>query len=121
MKGKIYVALKIRSSLILIIIFLCIFNCANSENNNVIKLGIDVLLQEKLDLLKNKKVAVITNQTGVDSQGNHIIDLLDESPAVKLVALFSPEHGIRGDIEGGFMVENNIDKKTAQPIFSLYC
>ncbi|MFZ1289511.1 MAG: DUF1343 domain-containing protein [Melioribacteraceae bacterium] len=83
-------------------------------------LGIDVLKQNKFDLLHNKNVGLITNQTGVDSNLKSTIDILFEAENVKLVALFSPEHGIRGEIEGGEIVENNIESKTKLPFFSLY-
>jgi len=77
------------------------------------KLGNEVLL-ENISTLNNKKVAVLTNQTGILSDGTHIIDAL-VSKGVKIVKIFSPEHGIRGD-------ENysNVDDKTGIPIVSLY-
>ncbi len=112
--------LKINLFLSLSFLWICFLNCNSPEHSQPIKLGIDVLIEEKLDLFSGKNVGVITNQTGVDSKGNHIIDLLHDSPAVQLVALFCPEHGIRGDVEGGFKVENNIDEKTGVPIFSIY-
>jgi uncharacterized protein YbbC (DUF1343 family) len=77
-------------------------------------------MESKIDLLKDKRVGVITNQTGVDSRGTHIIDLFYNAPAVKLVTLFAPEHGIRGDVEGGDQINNQIESKTAVPIFSIY-
>jgi len=82
--------------------------------------GIDVLMQSKLHLLQGKRVAVVTNQTGVDSKGRHIIDLLYEAPQLKLVALFAPEHGIRGKVEGGYHIDNQKDTKTGVPVFSIY-
>ena len=104
----------------LITLLICFFNCNSKEQLKSIKLGIDVLIEDKMDLIAGKQVGVITNQTGVDSKGNHIIDLVYESPVAELTALFCPEHGIRGDVEGGFSVDNNIDKKTGAPIFSIY-
>lgn len=71
-----------------------------------------------LPLLKNKTVALFSNQTGV--VGNkHTVDLLVEK-GVNVVALFSPEHGFRGDADAGEQVNNSIDSKTGIPIFSLY-
>ena len=58
--------------------------------------GIDVLEQERFSSLAGKHVGLITNQTGMDRSGRSTIDLLAHAPGVKLVALFSPEHGIRG-------------------------
>src|ERR1700690_867376 len=61
--------------------------------------GIDVLEAQKFAPLVGKRVGLITNQTGVDRTGRSTIDLLAHAPGVKLVALFSPEHGIRGAAE----------------------
>ena len=61
-----------------------------------ILLGIDVLAEDNFEILKNKRVGIITNQTGVNRELKSTIDILFESKNVKLVALFSPEHGIRG-------------------------
>ena len=58
--------------------------------------GIDVLEAQKFAPLAGKRVGLITNQTGIDRNGRSTIDLLAHAPGVKLVALFSPEHGIRG-------------------------
>src|SRR5262249_39346900 len=58
--------------------------------------GIDVLKRDNFALLKDKRLGLITNHTGRDRDGNSAIDLLSKAPDVKLVALFSPEHGIRG-------------------------
>lgn len=85
-----------------------------------IKLGIEVLLESQLDLLKGKKVGLITNPTGVDGNLKSTVDLLWENSEVKLVALFGPEHGIRGDLPAGKYVKSYTDKKTGLPVFSLY-
>ncbi|MBK7979513.1 MAG: DUF1343 domain-containing protein [Ignavibacteriae bacterium] len=85
-----------------------------------ILLGIDVLAEDNFEILKNKRVGIITNQTGVNRDLKSTIDILFESKNVKLVALFSPEHGIRGEIEGGENIGNNIDALTKLPVYSLY-
>lgn len=91
------------------------------KNSNVIvKPGIDVLLEKKLDLINGKKVGLITNQTGVTSTLQSTIDALNELPDVDLVALFGPEHGVRGDIEAGEYIPNFVDKKTGITVYSLY-
>jgi uncharacterized protein YbbC (DUF1343 family) len=81
-------------------------------------LGIDVLVEEQFARLKGRKVGLVTNHTGVDSQGRATIDLLRQAPGVELVALFSPEHGIRGAVDE--KVPDSKDDRTGLPIFSLY-
>jgi uncharacterized protein YbbC (DUF1343 family) len=70
-------------------------------------------------LLKDKRIGLITNHTGRDRDGNSAIDLLHKAPGVKLVALFSPEHGIRGALDQS-AISNSTDEKTGLPIYSLY-
>jgi uncharacterized protein YbbC (DUF1343 family) len=81
--------------------------------------GIDVLVQDKFTQLKGKRIGLITNHTGRDREGNSTIDLLFKAPDVKLVALFSPEHGIRGTLDQE-KVSNSTDEKTGLPVYSLY-
>ncbi len=85
-----------------------------------VKLGVDVLVEKYVDLIKGKHVGLITNHTGVNNQLKPTIDVLFELPEVKLVALFGPEHGVRGDAEGGEYIEGSIDEKTGLPVYSLY-
>jgi uncharacterized protein YbbC (DUF1343 family)/CubicO group peptidase (beta-lactamase class C family) len=80
--------------------------------------GIDVLEQDNFAALAGKHVGLITNQTGVDRNGRSTIDLLGHAPGVKLVALFSPEHGIRGTEDAN--VDSSKDAATGLPVFSLY-
>jgi len=82
--------------------------------------GISVLLRDSSHLIRGKRVGLITNQTGRDEQGRSTIDLLHKAPGVRLIALFSPEHGIRGNVVGGERVSSTIDRKTGVPIYSLY-
>lgn len=81
--------------------------------------GIDVLKRDGFALLKGKRVGLITNHTGRDRDGNPTIDVLHKAPEVKLVALFSPEHGIRGALDQE-KITNSTDEKTGLPVFSLY-
>ena len=80
-------------------------------------------MEEYLEGLKNKKVALLTNQTGVvrNSEGKlvHLLDTL-LSHKIDIVKVFSPEHGFRGNVEAGGVVKNSIDSKTGLPIISLY-
>jgi len=80
--------------------------------------GIDVLEAQDFAPLKGKRVGLITNQTGIDHQGRSTIDLLAHAPGVKLVALFSPEHGIRGVVDE--RIASTKDEATGLPIYSLY-
>jgi len=81
--------------------------------------GIDVLVRRKFADLKGLKVGLITNQTGIDAQRRSTIDLLADAPEVKLVKLFSPEHGIRGELDQE-KIGDSKDKKTGLPVLSLY-
>jgi len=85
-----------------------------------IKPGIEVLLEEKVDLVKGKRVGLITNPTGVNSRLETTIDLLYNHPDINLVALFGPEHGVRGDVMAGDKIDDFVDKKTGVPVYSLY-
>lgn len=85
-----------------------------------VKTGIEVLKANNFNILDGKRVGLITNPTGVDSNLRSTIDLFHEAPNVKLVALFGPEHGVRGDVHAGDKVEGAIDQKTGTPILSLY-
>jgi len=82
--------------------------------------GIEVLLTEQLPLIQGKRVGLITNHTGVDRRLRHDIDLLASRAGVKLIALFSPEHGIRGTARAGEKVQSGVDEATGIPVFSLY-
>jgi uncharacterized protein YbbC (DUF1343 family) len=82
--------------------------------------GIDVLQEQKFKILEGKRVGLITNPTGFNSELKSTIDILHEAPNVKLVALFGPEHGVRGDVHAGDKIENMKDPKTGIPVFSLY-
>jgi uncharacterized protein YbbC (DUF1343 family) len=81
--------------------------------------GIDVLKRDGFAALKGRRVGLITNHTGRDLDGANTIDLLFKAPDVKLVALFSPEHGIRGALDQE-KITNTVDEKTGLPVFSLY-
>lgn len=85
-----------------------------------VKTGIDILKENNFAEIKGKKVGLITNPTGVDKDLNSTIDILFQAPNVKLVALFAPEHGVRGDYYAGDNVKNTIDPKTNLPVFSLH-
>jgi uncharacterized protein YbbC (DUF1343 family)/CubicO group peptidase (beta-lactamase class C family) len=81
--------------------------------------GIDVLKRDGFRQLRGRKIGLITNHTGIDRERNPTIDLLHAAPEVKLVALFAPEHGIRGELDQE-KIGDTIDEKTGLPVFSLY-
>ncbi|NNF28635.1 MAG: DUF1343 domain-containing protein [Gemmatimonadetes bacterium] len=83
-------------------------------------LGVTVLLEDSLHLVAGHRAALITNHTGRNASGTPTIDLLHEHPEVELVALLSPEHGIRGVAEAGEKVASGVDGETGLPIHSLY-
>ena len=80
--------------------------------------GIDVLVREDFARLRGLRIGLITNHSGRDRQGRQTIDLLHDAKDVKLVALFSPEHGIRGVADE--KVGDTLDEKTKLPVYSLY-
>jgi uncharacterized protein YbbC (DUF1343 family) len=82
--------------------------------------GLEVLLRDSAHLVRGRRVGFLTNQTAVTSTGASGIDLLHESSDVRLVALYGPEHGLRGGIEGGVKIEGGIDERTGVPVHSLY-
>ncbi|MDR2683237.1 MAG: DUF1343 domain-containing protein, partial [Dysgonamonadaceae bacterium] len=85
-----------------------------------VKPGIEVLQETRFKALEGKRIGLITNPTGVDSRLKSTIDILFEAPNVNLVALYSPEHGIRGDATAGEEFGNENDARTGLPVFSLY-
>ena len=83
-----------------------------------VKAGIEVLRNRDFEPLKGKRVGLVTNPTGVDGQLRSTIDILHEH--VNLVALFGPEHGVRGNFSAGDHVGDQVDEKTGIPVYSLY-
>ena len=105
----------ILSSLLILLSLRAVYTPSHIESAaSDFKLGNEVLLDSRLDELKNKNVALVTNQTGILPDGTHIIDAL-AAKGINVVKIFTPEHGIRGD-------ENysNKDEKTGIPIVSIY-
>jgi uncharacterized protein YbbC (DUF1343 family) len=86
-----------------------------------IKLGVERLLTEKIDLLRGARVGLVCNQASVDHGFRHVADLFHQHPDINLTTLFGPQHGIRGDVQDN-MIEtaHAADRKTGLPIYSLY-
>lgn len=85
-----------------------------------VKPGIEVLRDNNFEGLRGKRVGLITNPTGVDNNLKSTIDILFEAPDVELVGLYSPEHGVRGDVHAGDKVDASVDKATGVPMYSIY-
>jgi len=82
--------------------------------------GLDVVAANGFAEFRGKRIGIITNPTGVDRHGRHIADLFHHARGVELVALFGPEHGIRGQAEAGQKVGTSVDSATGLPVYSLY-
>jgi uncharacterized protein YbbC (DUF1343 family) len=82
--------------------------------------GLEVLIRDSLHLVRGKRVGLITNQTAVTSTGEHAVDVLARAPGVRLVALYGPEHGVRGTVEAGEHIGTQRDERTGVTVFSLY-
>ncbi|HTR65971.1 MAG TPA: serine hydrolase, partial [Terriglobales bacterium] len=95
-----------------------------AARNGDVKTGIDALEARNFDLIsgaegKKKKIGLLTNQTGIDSQGRRTIDVLAQAPGVSLQAIFSPEHGVTGTLDTTD-VANTRDAATGVPVYSVY-
>jgi uncharacterized protein YbbC (DUF1343 family)/CubicO group peptidase (beta-lactamase class C family) len=89
------------------------------DRNGSVLTGIDVLESQDFAILKGKRVGVVTNQTGVDSSGRRTIDVLAHAPGVQLTAIFSPEHGVTGELDTTH-IGNSRDAATGIPVYSVY-
>ncbi|MEW6661084.1 MAG: exo-beta-N-acetylmuramidase NamZ domain-containing protein [Bacillota bacterium] len=85
-----------------------------------IKLGNEVLLAKYRHLIEGKRVGLVTHQAGVDSKGRSLIDIFADDPAINLVALYGPEHGIEGTAKAGAYVESTTHPRLGIPVYSLY-
>ena len=82
--------------------------------------GLEVLMKDNFAALQGKRIGLITNPTGVTAELHTDIDVLAHAPRVKLVALYGPEHGVRGDAAAGAAVGSSRDAETGLPVYSLY-
>lgn len=83
-------------------------------------LGVEVLLSERLDLVRGKRVGLVTNPSGVDGELVPTVDRLHRAEGVELVRLFGPEHGVRGEVYAGEDVPDGVDPVTRLPVASLH-
>jgi uncharacterized protein YbbC (DUF1343 family) len=102
-----------------LILFACVCNLLQAQQEAV-ELGIDHFEKEHLSILKGLRVGLVTNPSGVDSEGRSTIEVLQNAPGVKLVALFGPEHGLNGKTSAGKCVKTYTDPKTGLKVYSLF-
>jgi uncharacterized protein YbbC (DUF1343 family) len=96
------------------------FSTEASAQKIRISSGLEVLKESGFRILQGKRVGLITNPTGVDNHLRSTIDILHEAPGVTLVALYGPEHGVRGDVHAGDKIDSFTDPNTGVPVFSIY-
>ena len=104
--------------LLLFVSLFLVLSCQSQDR--IVKTGIDVLQESGFALLEGKRVGLITNPTGVDNTLRSTIDILFEAPNVELVALYGPEHGVRGEVHAGDRIVSQTDPITGLPEYSLY-
>ena len=118
-----------RAAFFLLAIFFILMGCSaqlaqiNESKQPVAKrvtLGVENFLMHHLELIKNKRVGLLTNPSGVNHLLQSTADLFSQNPAINLTALFGPEHGIRGAIYAGEHVGDEVDPHTGVQVFSLY-
>lgn len=111
---------KNKALLLIVLIYFgfCQMSFAQNLDKNCFKTGAD-RPELYLPLLKNKTVAIVTNQTGLMSDKTFLVDFLVKND-IDIKTIFAPEHGFRGDADAGEHVKNGVDTKTGIPIISLY-
>jgi uncharacterized protein YbbC (DUF1343 family) len=90
------------------------------DSAGAVRPGIETFLADVPQALRGKRVGLITNHTGIDRARTPDIDLIARHPQLRLVALLAPEHGIRGNVEAGEHIQDETDRSTGVPIYSLY-
>jgi len=90
-----------------------------SQSTATVKVGAELLFSDYLHLVENRRVGVITNHSAL-VDGEHLVDRIHQHPDIELVALFGPEHGIRGTADAGEHVDDSIDEQTGVTVYSLY-
>lgn len=102
------------------ILLLAAFAAATVAASALVKPGVETLRDSGFKVLEGKRVGLITNPTGVDNRLKSTVDILHEAPNVQLVALYGPEHGVRGDVHAGDKVGDSTDPATGVKVYSLY-
>ena len=109
-----------KKSISLLTVCLLLFSVPSFSQKIKVKTGIEVLKDNNFKQLQGKRVGLITNPTGVDNNLKSTIDILYEAQGVELVALYGPEHGVRGDVHAGDKISDFNDPNTGVPVYSLY-
>ncbi len=112
--------MKIKPTICRVAVVLTAAMMALTVSAQKVKTGIEVLKANNFKQLEGKRVGLVTNPTGVDNFLKSDVDILHEAANVKLVALFGPEHGVRGNVHAGDHVGNAADPTTGVPVYSLY-
>jgi uncharacterized protein YbbC (DUF1343 family) len=112
-----------KRALLLFLSFLLISSPSLPKNKGAkqkLLTGADRLITEYTGLIKGKRIGLVTNESGILSDGTPLVDKLSKMKDVKVTALFGPEHGIRGAAPAGSHVDNSVDPVTKIPVYSLY-
>lgn len=113
-----------KAYLIVFMLIAVVYGCSKSMEDLVIESksvmsGADVLVTEKMYLLEGKNIGIVTNHTAILSNGTYLVDTLHQL-GVNIIALFGPEHGVRGDAPAGKKIDDDVDPVTQIPVYSLY-
>ena len=105
--------------LLFLLTFIYFISCNRSDSQPTVRTGLD-RIDEYQQLFVNKRIGIITNHTGYDSQDRFIADRFSSLSNVTVAALFGPEHGIRGDEAAGRSIKDTVDTRKKIPVYSLY-
>ena len=107
---------KLFNQILFVFLTLLISSCQSRET---VRVGLDRIAEYKT-IVQGKRVGIITNHTAYNSRSEHITQVFASMPDVQVVALFSPEHGIRGTQSAGEEIESGVDSSQNIPLYSLY-
>ena len=94
---------------------------AKSKALQPVRLGVEKLLKEQVELVSGARIGLICNQASVNHEYEHVADLFHQQSGIELKALFGPQHGIRGDVQDNMIeTDHATDRKTGLPVYSLY-
>ncbi len=112
---------KMKNIICFLFVIFCLFSyILFGMDYQKVKSGLDVFLVEHLSMLEGKRAGIITNQTGIASSGEHVVDILSGIQGISIGALYAPEHGIRGDLPDATKMVSYVDKRTGIQVWSLY-